>query len=130
MDSENNSIDRRIENGLATFGSNFSVVYAASRSLASLHKTISSLSGGELPAWEDYVDNKAEGISRFAGGAYAGAKAISKVAGRTKDAALAIAQVHEESVEKTGLTLRRSPSYTTIESNLLKPTKQGEQGIK
>ena len=35
MDSENNSIDRRIENGLATFGSNFSVVYAASRSLAS-----------------------------------------------------------------------------------------------
>ena len=25
-------------------------------------KTISSVSGGELPAWEDYVDNKAEGL--------------------------------------------------------------------
>jgi hypothetical protein len=63
-------------------------------------------------------------------GLYAGAKAIGKVAGRTKDAALAIAQAHEERVEKAGLTLKRSPSYTTLESNLLKPTKQGEQGIK
>lgn len=113
------------------FGQNFGVMYAASRGLTSLNKTISSLYGGNgLPTWEDYLDNRDEGISRFAGGVYAGAKAIGKVAGRTKDAALAIAQAHEEGFERRGLTVKRSPSYTTLEPNLLKPTKQGKQGIK
>ena len=73
--------------------------------------------------------NKAEGISRFAGRADAKAKAIGKVAGRTKDAALATAQAHEERVEETGLTPNRSASYATIKSNPLKPSKQGLGGL-
>lgn len=67
-----------------------------------------------------------KGCGRFVGGTYAGAKAASRAAIRVKGVALAIAQAHEERVEETGLIVKRSPSYTTIGSNSLKPTKQGE----